>query len=81
MIWAVFGLMMAMMWSRHWMGDGAHGRRGRELRDRIAGLEAELAGRDDAIALLEVRVNELESRLDFAERMLLEPKPATGQPG
>ena len=38
--------------------------------DRIAALESELASRDDAIVLLESRVNELESRLDFTERLL-----------
>lgn len=51
------------------------GRRGRRWQDpatnrRLASLEAALAERDDQIVQLEGRVAELESRLDFNERLL-----------
>lgn len=75
MMWVIFGVVMAIMWSKmsrgDWSGKGSH-RRGmlKQYDDRIAALESELASRDDAIVLLESRVNELESRLDFTERLL-----------
>lgn len=78
MFWVFFGLVMAMMWSRHWRGGDWSGRgsrrRSQELDRRIETLEAELGGRDETIALLESRVNELESRLDFTERLIMQPK-------
>jgi hypothetical protein len=83
MLWVFFGLMMAMMWSRRWWSDGSYwsgrGRRRKppffqEYDDRIAALEADIANRDETISLLESRVNELESRLDFTERLMLQPK-------
>lgn len=76
MMWVIFGVVMAIMWSKmsqgDWSGKGSHRRAGmlKQYDDRIAALEAELASRDDAIVLLESRVNELESRLDFTERLL-----------
>lgn len=80
-MWVFFGLMMALIWSRHWGGDwSGRGRRRsftQECERRIQALEAEAAGREDTIALLESRVAELESRLDFTERLIMQPK-ATG---
>jgi uncharacterized coiled-coil protein SlyX len=76
MMWVIFGVVMAIMWSKmshgDWSGKGSHRRAGmlKQYDDRIAALEAELASRDEAIVLLESRVNELESRLDFTERLL-----------
>lgn len=76
MMWVIFAVVMIIMMSKaargDWHGRGAHRRAGylKEYEERIAALEAELAGRDDAIVLLETRVNELESRLDFTERLL-----------
>ncbi len=76
MMWVIFGVIVAMMWSRgwhsEWSGKGSHRRGGmlKQYDDRIAALEAELASRDDTLVLLESRVNELESRLDFTERLL-----------
>lgn len=82
MIWVFFGLMMALMWSRRWGGDwsGRGRRRGftPEYERRIQALEAEAAGREDTIGLLESRVAELESRLDFTERLIMQPKSAVG---
>jgi hypothetical protein len=83
MLWVLFAFMMAMMWSRHWGGDWSgrsRGRHGLKAYDqRIEALEAEAAGREDTIALLETRVAELESRLDFTERLMLQSKSASGE--
>lgn len=69
MSWVVLVVFMSVFWG--W-GFGGHRRRrlSREEETRIAALESELAGREDAIVALEGRVAELESRLDFAERLL-----------
>jgi len=69
MSWVVLVVFMSVFWS--WGYGGQRRRRlSREEAGRIAALESELAGRDDAIVALESRVAELESRLDFAERLL-----------
>jgi chromosome segregation ATPase len=76
MMWVIFGVVIAIMWSKmsqgDWSGKGSRRRAGmlKQYDDRIAALESELASRDDAIVQLESRVNELESRLDFTERLL-----------
>ena len=79
-MWVFFGLIMAMVWSRHWGGDwSGRGRRGGltpEVERRIQALEVEVTGREETIALLESRVAELESRLDFTERLIMQPKAA-----
>ncbi len=79
MLWVLLAFAMAMMVSRRWHDDwgwGSHRGRGRrhEMDQRVSALEAELAARDDTVALLEARVNELESRLDFTERLLMTAK-------
>lgn len=82
-MWVFFGLIMAMVWSRHWGGDwsGRGRRRGLspDYERRIQALEAEVSGREDTIALLESRVAELESRLDFTERLIMQPKATNEQ--
>ena len=63
----LFAVVFPMM-SRHgWGGRERHGPRNSE---RMEALEAELDARLDEIRMLESRVAELESRMDFSERML-----------
>lgn len=71
MSWVVLVVFMSVFWS--WGYGGRRRRFSRQEEMRIAALEADLAGRDDAIVALENRVAELESRLDFAERLLSAP--------
>jgi hypothetical protein len=77
MIFVVFGMFMAAR------GTFMHGRRperlGGKTRDEIKRLEDTLANRDAVIDDLQHRMSELESRLDFTERMLSE-KTATRIP-
>jgi hypothetical protein len=72
MSWVVLMVCMAVFWSFNWGGNGRR-RLSRREEERLATLEAELAHRDDSILALETRVAELESRLDFAERLLSTP--------
>ncbi len=72
MSWVILAVFMSVFWG--WGYGGQRRRRlSRDEEGRIAALESELAGRDDAIVALESRVAELESRLDFAERLLSTP--------
>jgi len=77
MSWIVLVVFMSVFWSFNWGGRGRR-RFSRQEEQRLSGLEAELANRDDSILALENRVNELESRLDFAERMLAAPHEREG---
>lgn len=72
MSWVILAFAMSMFWGWGYSGRGRR-RLSREEEARIAALESDLAGRDDAIVALETRVAELESRLDFAERLLSSP--------
>ena len=72
MSWVVLMVCMAVFWSFNWSGKGRR-RLSRLEEQRLVTLEAELANRDDSILALETRVAELESRLDFAERLLSTP--------
>ena len=71
MSWVILMVCMAVFWSS-WGGRNRR-RLSRQEEGRIAALEADLASRDDSILALETRVAELESRLDFAERLLSTP--------
>jgi uncharacterized coiled-coil protein SlyX len=71
MSWVILVFAMSMFWS--WNGKSRR-RLSRQEESRIAALEAEVAGRDDSIVALETCVAELESRLDFAERLLSTPQ-------
>ena len=66
----IVAIVLASM-AGNWGGNRRNrGRLSREAEDRIAALEADLANRDEALTGLENRVLELESRLDFTERLL-----------
>jgi hypothetical protein len=72
MSWIVMVVLMSVFWSFNWGGRGRR-RLSRQEETRLAALEGELANREDSILALENRVAELESRLDFAERLLSTP--------
>ena len=56
-------------WDPRWDWDG-HPRRGRQRLARDPDLEAQLEARLAEVDQLQSRLNELENRLDFAERLL-----------
>ena len=68
-VFIVMAVMSSLRWShRRWEGESSRRRIG--TRDRLAAMEAELDAKTETIELLEARVNELETRLDFTERLL-----------
>ena len=73
MSWIALIVCFAVFSSFGWGGRNRR-RLSRQEEARLAALEAELANRDDSIVALENRVAELESRLDFAERLLSTPR-------
>jgi hypothetical protein len=70
------GPMMRMMFGSRWGRD----RFNRGDPDGVKRLEGALADRDAVIEDLQHRMSELESRLDFTERLLAERKEPTGLP-
>jgi hypothetical protein len=72
MSWLFLMVCVAVFFSFN-MGGRGRRRLSRMEEQRLATLEADLASRDDSILALENRVAELESRLDFAERLLSTP--------
>jgi len=77
MSWIALVVCFAVFSSFGWGGRNRR-RLSRQEESRLAALEAELASRDDSIVALENRVAELESRLDFAERLLSTPSDRVG---
>ena len=73
MSWVALIVCFAVFSSFGWGGRNRR-RLSRQEEARLAALETELANRDDSIVALETRVAELESRLDFAERLLSAPR-------
>lgn len=61
---------------RRWDGQsrfpGERNRGGRALREDVERLDADIAQRDQVIEDLQQRLSEVESRLDFTERLLAE---------
>ena len=78
MSWIVMVVLMSVFWSFNWGGRGRR-RLSRQEETRLAALEGELANREDSILALENRVAELESRLDFAERLLSTPSQSSSR--
>lgn len=70
MSWVILAIAMAFFMSQVGHLRRQAGRPDPATERRISALEADLAHREDTIALLETRVAELENRLDFAERLL-----------
>lgn len=73
-LFAIFWIGPMMRWM---FGQGEHTRkriRDKNGRTSEANLEAALEQRDQVIEDLQQRISELESRLDFTERMLASPK-------
>ena len=78
-VWIVMSMMfigpvMRMMFggrTSYWMGgEWQGGKRTRIKKNEVARLEAALDQRDTVIEDLQTRLSELESRLDFTERLL-----------
>lgn len=65
------GPMMRMIFGGWNSGTWPHHKSGKRSSD-IARLDAQIAERDVVIEDLQRRINELESRLDFTERLLAE---------
>jgi hypothetical protein len=74
MIFVFFGMFMAVKGTMR--GGRRPERLGGRTRDEIKTLEETVANRDAVIDDLQHRMSELESRLDFTERLLAE-KPET----
>jgi hypothetical protein len=69
-MWIVVIMMGFGMMSRHWGGRTRGRHRGQPLPDPQVGRD--LAEQRDYLEALEARVRELENRLDFTERLLVE---------
>jgi hypothetical protein len=62
-----YGMKYGLRWGLGaWEGDD----QGPRARERVQALEAELDRRMEELRALEARVNELENRMDFTERLL-----------
>ena len=73
------GPVMRMMFggrNAHWMGEW-DGKKSRIKRNDVARLEAAIGERDTVIEDLQHRLSEMESRLDFTERLLSERTQAS----
>ena len=73
MIFVLFGMMMA---AKGVFGPHRRSERLGKTQDEIKRLEDTLANRDAMLDDLQHRMSELESRLDFTERMLAEKAEA-----
>jgi hypothetical protein len=85
--WMMFVLLMMFIGPMmHRMFGGKRGPWGRfermeaGSRDEIRRLEGELANRDAVLEDLQQRMSELESRLDFSERLLAERRDSPELP-
>ena len=74
---SAIGPMMRMIFGEHASSRRKGGHRAREENER---LDAALAERDVVIEDLQRRLNELESRLDFTERLLAERREQPALP-
>lgn len=73
-LFAIFAIGPAMRWL---FGQGDHARKrihGKQARKSETNLDAALEQRDQVIEDLQQRISELESRLDFTERMIASKK-------
>ena len=69
MVFSFMGPLMRMIF-----GESESGRKRRTRSGEFARLEAAIAERDTVIEDLQQRLSELESRLDFTERLLAAPR-------
>ena len=70
---SAMGPMMRMIFGEHYKPQ-RYRRLDKRGTEEIARLDAALAERDTVIEDLQQRLSELESRLDFTERMLARPR-------
>lgn len=73
----LIGLTLAKAFAQRIAGGGAHSRDLDDLRDEVAQLRAELDGMHARLG----DVEEIQNRLDFAERMLAQLKDRPALPG
>jgi len=77
MMFVLFAMFMGPMMRMMFGARGRWDRQGRldgEARNEIKRLEGALANRDTVLDDLQQRLSELESRLDFTERLLAEKR-------
>ena len=72
-VFAAMGPMMRMIFGEHY-SSRRHKRFDKSGTEEIARLDAALSERDTVIEDLQRRLSEMESRLDFTERMLARPR-------
>ncbi len=79
-VFAFMGPLFRM--GRHWggWGDAGSPRSRKGLREELARMDAALAERDEVIDDLQRRLLEVESRLDFTERLLAEKRDQAALP-
>ena len=80
MMFVLFVMFMGPMMRMMFGSRRGRDRLGRGDPDGVKRLEGALAERDAVIEDLQHRMSELESRLDFTERLLAERKEPTGLP-
>ena len=83
MMFVLFAMFMGPMMRMMFGARGRWDRQGRlegEARGEIKRLESALANRDTVLEDLQQRLSELESRLDFTERLLAERQHSTELP-
>jgi len=73
-VFAAMGPMMRMIFGEHYSSSRRLKRFDKRGTEEIARLDAALAERDTVIEDLQRRLSEMESRLDFTERMLARPR-------
>ena len=73
-VFSAMGPMMRMIFGEHYSSSRKRKRFDKSGTDEVARLDAALAERDTVIEDLSRRLSEMESRLDFTERMLARPR-------
>jgi len=72
-VFSAMGPMMRMIFGEHYSSYRRRKRLDKSGTEEVARLDAALAERDTVIEDLQHRLSEMESRLDFTERMLARP--------
>ncbi|HEY9384601.1 MAG TPA: hypothetical protein VIP80_13910 [Gemmatimonadales bacterium] len=73
-VFSAIGPMMRMIFGEHYTAGRRRKRFDKSGTEEVARLDAALAERDTVIEDLQRRLSEMESRLDFTERMLARPR-------
>lgn len=78
-VFSAMGPMMRMIFGEHYVSARRRKRFAKSGAEDLARLDAALAERDTVIEDLQRRLSEMESRLDFTERMLARPREENEQ--